>query len=227
MQGMNRVRRGYFEICPAIVPYFSTSDRDDLDGITATYDGPPEGASMTAPPRPSMGSAPRSAWWASWCRSSAVRSRASWAVSLVRHSSWLCCRCQRVPGPHRTADRPHPQIRDRVRCRARGPVPIPILRRGRAKGMRRVHRSSSPAQPYRSGAAMPARASRALTRVGGAGHLWPRRGRGAAVVATVRRSGTALGGRRQACTGLQLGPAWDRGADHRVGRGPGDPARRR
>jgi hypothetical protein len=47
VQGMNRVRRGYFEICPAVIPYFSTSDRDDLEGIVATYDGPPEGSSMT------------------------------------------------------------------------------------------------------------------------------------------------------------------------------------
>ncbi len=47
VQGMNRVRHGYFEICPAVIPYFSTSDRDDLDGITASYEGPPEGSSMT------------------------------------------------------------------------------------------------------------------------------------------------------------------------------------
>jgi hypothetical protein len=47
VQGMNRIRRGYFEICPAVVPYFSTGDRDDFDGITATYEGPPEGSSTT------------------------------------------------------------------------------------------------------------------------------------------------------------------------------------
>lgn len=40
VQGMNRIRHAYFDICPSVVPYFSTSDRDDLLGITASYEGP-------------------------------------------------------------------------------------------------------------------------------------------------------------------------------------------
>ena len=47
MQGMNRVRRRNLEIFPAVLPCFRTSDRDDFEGITATYEGPPEGSSVT------------------------------------------------------------------------------------------------------------------------------------------------------------------------------------
>jgi hypothetical protein len=47
VQGMNRIRRGYFDICPPVTRYFSTSDRDDLEGITASYEGPAAGGSMT------------------------------------------------------------------------------------------------------------------------------------------------------------------------------------
>jgi hypothetical protein len=35
--GMNRLRRGYFEIAPDLEQYFVTSSHDDGDGITRTY----------------------------------------------------------------------------------------------------------------------------------------------------------------------------------------------
>lgn len=49
VQGMNRIRHAYFEICPELVPYFSTSDRDDLMGVTAGYEGPPPESGMAGP----------------------------------------------------------------------------------------------------------------------------------------------------------------------------------
>jgi len=47
VQGINRIRHAYFEICPGLVRYFSTADRDDFAGILATYDAPSDGTSMT------------------------------------------------------------------------------------------------------------------------------------------------------------------------------------
>lgn len=49
VQGMNRIRHAYFEICPSLVPYFSTNDRDDLVGVTASYEGPPPDSPMVGP----------------------------------------------------------------------------------------------------------------------------------------------------------------------------------
>ncbi len=43
VQGMNRIRRAYLRICPDLAPYFSTSDRDDFEGVTMTYEGPTDG----------------------------------------------------------------------------------------------------------------------------------------------------------------------------------------
>jgi len=39
--GMARIRRGYAEIAPAVLPYFTTSVHDDLAGVMVSYGSPP------------------------------------------------------------------------------------------------------------------------------------------------------------------------------------------
>ncbi|MFL5778344.1 MAG: hypothetical protein ACJ761_05325, partial [Chloroflexota bacterium] len=39
VQGMNRIRHAYLEMTPGLARYFVTSDRDDLEGVLATYEG--------------------------------------------------------------------------------------------------------------------------------------------------------------------------------------------
>ncbi len=39
--GMARIRHGYGEIAPAVLPYFTTSIHDDLAGVMVTYGSPP------------------------------------------------------------------------------------------------------------------------------------------------------------------------------------------
>jgi hypothetical protein len=87
VHGINRVRRAYFEMCPAIVPYFSTNDRDDIEGITTMYAGPPEGSSMTGAASIIHGFGTAVDMVGSWSRLSAVpwraRSRGSSARRLL------------------------------------------------------------------------------------------------------------------------------------------------
>jgi hypothetical protein len=46
LQGMNRLRHAYLEMVPALEPYFSTSQHDDLPGILAIYGATPERPSL-------------------------------------------------------------------------------------------------------------------------------------------------------------------------------------
>jgi hypothetical protein len=39
--GMARIRHGYSEIAPVVLPYFTTSIHDDLEGVMVTYGSPP------------------------------------------------------------------------------------------------------------------------------------------------------------------------------------------
>jgi hypothetical protein len=55
VQGMNRLRHAYLEVAPGLAPYFVTSDRDDLAGVLATYEGPArEDVTMTRLPFSSL-----------------------------------------------------------------------------------------------------------------------------------------------------------------------------
>jgi hypothetical protein len=48
VQGMNRIRHAWFEVCPEVRPYFITSDRDDIAGVVRTYEGPAPEESLTS-----------------------------------------------------------------------------------------------------------------------------------------------------------------------------------
>jgi len=41
VQGMARIRHGYGEIAPVVLPYFTSSVHDDLTGVMVTYGSPP------------------------------------------------------------------------------------------------------------------------------------------------------------------------------------------
>lgn len=41
VQGMTRIRHGYVEIAPVVLPYFTTSIHDDLAGVMVSYGSPP------------------------------------------------------------------------------------------------------------------------------------------------------------------------------------------
>lgn len=43
VQGMARIRHGYGEIAPVVLPYFTDSRHDDLPGVMVTYGNPPMG----------------------------------------------------------------------------------------------------------------------------------------------------------------------------------------
>ena len=40
MQGMARIRHGYLQAAPLLLPYFSTATTDDVDSVTRDYDAP-------------------------------------------------------------------------------------------------------------------------------------------------------------------------------------------
>jgi hypothetical protein len=41
VHGMNRIRHGYGEIAPVVLPYFTSSTHDDLRGVMVAYGSPP------------------------------------------------------------------------------------------------------------------------------------------------------------------------------------------
>lgn len=41
--GMARIRHGYGEVAPAVLPYITTSRHDDLTGVVVSYGSPPLG----------------------------------------------------------------------------------------------------------------------------------------------------------------------------------------
>ena len=127
VQGMNRVRHGYFEICPAVIPYFSTSDRDDLEGVTASYEGPLEGSSMTGAAAIIHGFG-TAVGMVGLMVSLVGGALAGFACGLLGASFRGQCDRRRggVPGPGRPHHGTRGPHRDRLRSRTRDAVPVRV-----------------------------------------------------------------------------------------------------
>jgi hypothetical protein len=148
VQGMNRIRRAYFDICAAVMPYFSTSDRDDLEGVTATYQGPPEGSSMTG--AASMVHGFGTAVGMVGLVVSLVGAALAGVLAGMLGASVLGAVVNRRRGVRAPAGSDHGARRaigGRVRCRPRGPLPYGIGRGPRVRREDRRALTSAPCPP--------------------------------------------------------------------------------